>query len=256
MHPAIPRLVDVQEMDHQIASLRSDLERLPALVRGLDAQLAGARADVAAAKEAHTNNLKERKKLELDVQQWKDRAKKYRDQTGAVKTNEAYKALLQEIANAEGEAAKAEDLELDVMMKGDEIDRRVKSTEAQLRESEASVASQRKKIEGEAIEKKKLLDTATTKRDQLFTAIPEDLRDLYIRIAKRHNGTALARVRDDQCMGCGLRVLPHIVQLLHRDDNEEVHRCENCGLILYTLEPAATHSPSTSGNAEAASSTP
>jgi uncharacterized protein len=254
MHPAIPRLVDVQEMDHQIASLRTDLERLPGLIRALDAQLAGARTDVASAKEAHTNNLKERKKLELDVQQWKDRAKKYRDQTGAVKTNEAYKALLQEIANAEGQASKAEDLELDVMLKGDEIDRRVRAAEAQLRESEASVALQRKKIEAEGLEKKKLLDAATAKREHLFATIPEDLRDLYTRIAKRHNGTALARVRDDQCMGCGLRVLPHIVQLLHRDDNEEVHRCENCGLILYTLEPASAHSPAASGNAEAASS--
>jgi hypothetical protein len=32
-------------------------------------------------------------------------------------------------------------------------------------------------------------------------------------------------------------VLPHILQELATETNEEVYRCESCGLILYTLEP-------------------
>jgi len=38
--------------------------------------------------------------------------------------------------------------------------------------------------------------------------VAEDLRELYARIAKRHNGTAMAEARDGQCRGCGMRVLP------------------------------------------------
>jgi hypothetical protein len=34
-----------------------------------------------------------------------------------------------------------------------------------------------------------------------------------------------------------MRVLPHIAEELRRESNEEVFRCESCGLILYTLEP-------------------
>jgi predicted nucleic acid-binding Zn-ribbon protein len=67
--------------------------------------------------------------------------------------------------------------------------------------------------------------------------VPEDLRELYARIAKRHNGTAMAEARDGQCRGCGMRVLPHILQELRTETSEEVFRCESCGLILYTLEP-------------------
>jgi len=44
-------------------------------------KLNGERAAVVSAKEALTQALAQRKKLELDVQQWKDRAKKYRDQS-------------------------------------------------------------------------------------------------------------------------------------------------------------------------------
>src|SRR5262249_5926081 len=116
MHPAIPHLIDLQEIDHRIAGLRAELDSFPKRIKDADVKLAGARAAVAAAKESHTNSLKERKKFELDAQQWNDRARKYRDQSGTVKTNEAYKALQHEIANAEGQATKAEDHQLEIMM--------------------------------------------------------------------------------------------------------------------------------------------
>lgn len=243
MHPAIPHLVEVQEIDQRIAGLKSALDALPRKVRELEAKLAGARDDVAAAKAAQTENLKERKKLELDVAQWKDRARKYRGQTAAVKTNEAYKALLQEIANAEAEASKAEDRELEIMMAGDDLDRRVKAAEARLREAEASVAADRRQMQEQATQQKKVLEDAIAKRERAIAPVPEDLRDLYERVAKRHNGTAMSRVRFDQCGGCGLRVLPHVVQMLEREDNDEIFRCENCGLILYSFEPMAAAAP-------------
>jgi predicted nucleic acid-binding Zn-ribbon protein len=237
MHPAIPHLIELQRVDHNIGALRAELDTYPKLVREADARLSGARAAVATAKEAHTNALKERKKFELDVDQWKDRAKKYRDQSGSVKTNEAYKALLHEIANAEAEVAKAEDRQLDLMMSGEESERRVRHAEADLKEAETSVAAERKKIQVLNSEKQKLLTAATAERERMTVPVPPDLLELYARIAKRHNGTAMAQVRDDQCKGCGMRVLPHIVQELRQEANEEVYRCETCGLILYTLDP-------------------
>ena len=242
MHPAIPRLLDLQTVDHRIAALRANLESFPKRIRELDLKLTGARAAVASAKEAHVNGLKERKKFELDVDQWKERARKYRDQTGAVKTNEAYKALLHEIANAEAEIAKAEDRQLEIMMAGEDVERRVKNAEANLKSDEQSIAVERKDIESQMAAKKKELEAALAEREKALAPIPDDLRILYDRIAKRHNGTALAQARDGQCRGCGMRVLPHTLQLLTQDaDDEEVIRCESCGLILYSLEPIVAH---------------
>ena len=245
MHPAIPHLIELQRVDHNIAGLRAELDSYPKRVREADAKLNAARAAVAAAKQAHTNAIKERKKFELDVDQWKDRARKYRDQSGAVKTNEAYKALLHEIANAEAEVAKAEDRQLDVMMTGEEFERRVRHAEADLKEAETSVAADRKEIHSQHDAKQKLLTAALAERERTAAPVPKDLLDLYTRIARRHNGTAMALVRDDQCRGCGMRVLPHIVQELRQETNEEVYRCEMCGLIFYTLEPIPVANPGT-----------
>jgi uncharacterized protein len=244
MHPAIPRLLELQTIDQHIAALRAELDAFPKRVRDADLKLTGARNAVAAAREAHTHGLTERKKFELDVQQWKERAKKYREQSGAVKTNEAFKALQHEIANAEAEVAKSEDRQLEIMVAGEEFDRRLKAAEARLKEAEQAVAAERKEIEVQQTTKKKQLEAALAERDGTVLPIPEDLRDLYARIAKRHNGTALAQARDGQCRGCGMRILPHIYEDLRHERNEEIYRCETCGLILYTLEPLVPASPS------------
>jgi hypothetical protein len=114
---------------------------------------------------------------------------------------------------------------------------RVKNAEANLREAEKSVNAEKQQILALNSEKKKALQALLAQRERVIAPIPDDMRVLYDRIAKRHHGTALAEARDGQCKGCGLRVLPHIEQLLKSETDEEVYRCESCGLILYSLQP-------------------
>ena len=247
-------MIELQRVDHQIAALRAELESFPKRIVEADAKLNGARAEVAAAKEAHTKSLTERKKFEMDVQQWKDRAKKYRDQSGSVKTNEAYKALLHEIATAEAEVAKAEDRQLEIMVASEDSERKVKNAEARLKEAEKMVAQEREQIAALNSKKKKELEAANAERGKYLAPVPQDLRDLYDRIARRHHGTAMAEARDGQFRGCGMRILPHIYEDLRHERNEEIYRCETCGLILYSLEPLVPSAPS--GSAENSSATP
>jgi len=248
MHPAIPQLLELQQLDRAIALLRADLDGLPKQLREADAKLNGARAAVAAAKEAHTQALTHRKKLELDVEQWKDRAKKYREQSSSVKTNEAYKALQHEIVNAEAEVAKGEDKVLEQMMASEEVDRRVKRTEADLKEAEQAIAAEKKQMQVQYGEENKKLQAAIAEREGIAKKIPGELLDLYTRISKRQPGSALAEAREGQCRACGMRVLPHAMQMLRTETDEELFRCETCGRILYTLEPIPHAAPKETAN--------
>jgi predicted nucleic acid-binding Zn-ribbon protein len=142
------------------------------------------------------------------------------------------------------------------MMAAEEAERRVKVAESRLKEAGQAVAAERKEIEAQGTEKRKQLEAAIAEREKFIAPVPEELRDLYGRIAKRHNGTAMAEARDGQCRGCGMRVLPHILQQLRTETSEEVYRCESCGLILYTLEPIPVANPASgSANASSAAST-
>jgi hypothetical protein len=141
------------------------------------------------------------------------------------------------------------------MMNAEEVERRLKIAESRLKEAEQSVATERKEIEAQGVERKKRLEAANAEREKIIAPVPEEVRELYARIAKRHNGTAMAEARDGQCRGCGMRVLPHIIQALRQEANEEVYRCESCGLILYTLEPVTAPNPGgPSGNAVSSAS--
>jgi uncharacterized protein len=237
MHPSIGQLQELQRLDQVISSLQSDLAGLPQRMKDADAQLTGARTAVTNAKSVHAQALTEKKKFELDVEQWKTRAKKYREQSASVKTNEAYKALQHEISNAEAEAGLAEDKVLGQMMAIEEAEGRVRHFEADLKEAERGIAVEKKKIEAQYGDQKKKLESALAGRSLVSQKVPEDLLDLYTRISRNHPGTVMAEVRDHQCKGCGMRVLPHVIQMLKDDKDEEVFRCETCGRILYTLEP-------------------
>jgi predicted nucleic acid-binding Zn-ribbon protein len=239
VHPAIPLLLELQKTDQEIASFRAALEAAPKRIREVDAKLNGARTAVAVAKDANTHAVTARKRAELDVAEWRERAKKFRSQSSAVKTNEAYKALQHEIANAEAETAKAEDLQLEQMMAVEEAEKTVKATEAALRDAEQSVASERKEIETRARETKRKMDTDIAGREKLAIQIPEEVLEKYARAAKRHHGVALAEAVNEQCRGCGMRLLPHTYQEIRRPDSREIHTCETCGCILYAAEPAA-----------------
>ena len=238
MHPAIPLLLELQRTDSEIASCRAELEAAPKRIRDAEARLGGNRAALAAAKQGHTAAVAARKKAELDVAGWRERAAKFRSQSSAVKTNEAYQALQHEISNADAETAKAEDAQLEQMLAVEEAEKRVKEEETSLRSSEQSMAGERKEIESRARESKKRMDAAAAARDALAKRVPEEVLDVYLRQAKRHHGVALAEARNEQCRGCGMRVLPHTFQEVHRPESRELLTCEDCGRILYAAAPA------------------
>jgi predicted nucleic acid-binding Zn-ribbon protein len=233
MHPAIPLLLELQRSDSEIASLRANLEAAPKRIRENEAKLNGAKAAVAAAKDALAQTISGRKKTEFEVADWRERIKRFKAQTSAVKTNEAYKALVHEIANAEGEVAKLEDAQLEQMLAVEGAEKKVNSAETTLAASEKAVGEERKQIENAAREVNRKMRAEMAVREKLAAQIPEEVFDRYSRLAKRHHGVALAEAVNEQCRGCGMRILPHLFQEVLRAEDHEIHTCETCGRILY-----------------------
>jgi len=237
MHPSIPRLIELQEVDSRLAEVQARLDALPRRVMDAKKRVETARQQHAEAKTALTNSLKDRKTFEMDVQSWKEKVKKYKDQTAQVKSNDAYKALLHEIEMAEAEIVKAEDRLLERMMAGEQYEVQVKETEKSLKEVERGAEVELTQIKSEndaALKQKAALEA---ERKEAAGAVDEELLDNYQRIAKKHGGAALAEVVHERCGKCGVVVRPHVFQEMRRPGNEEIYRCESCTRILYYVEP-------------------
>ncbi|SRR5712692_350998 len=248
MHPDIKRLIELQAIDLRLNELRARLAGVPQRLAEIDARVESARKQLATAREALTNSLKDRKRYELDVEQWKEKARKYRDQSYEVKTNEAYKALQHEIQNAEAEMAQAEDRLLERMVAGEEYERQVKAAERALKDIEAAAQADRKVTETEQAAAQQELEKDLAGRAQALAGVSEDLVDHYQRIARKHNGVALAEVRDETCTLCRVRVRPHVYQELRREGSEEIFHCESCTRILYYIEQPVAQQTSAGGS--------
>jgi uncharacterized protein len=257
MHPHLKSLIELQAVDLRLIGIRERLERFPKRLAETEGRVTTAKQQITTAKESLLTGQKERKTFELDLVQWKERAMKSRNQSGEVKTNEAYRALLHEIQNAEEEIAKAEDRLLERMVSGEEYDRQVKAAEVALKEVEANAAKERQAIQAEYNAAQKELSAAEAVRTSAMAAVPEDLVSHYERIAKRHGGIALAEIRGEGCGQCGVHIRPHVIQQLQRDTNEGFFHCETCTRILYYADHAAAYgSPANTASAAASAGDP
>ena len=81
MRAQIQRLLELQTVDLHLEELRKFMAAIPTRNAEIESRLGVAKAKLAAARDAHTTALKDRKKYELDVEQWRDKGKKYRDQS-------------------------------------------------------------------------------------------------------------------------------------------------------------------------------
>ncbi len=246
-------LLHLQSLDVRLHEVRAQLAVYPKKLADADARVAAAKAQLDKSKAAQLAVVKDRKKYELDVESWKDKARKYRDQTSQVKTNEAYKALQHETENAEKEISKAEDRLIEQMVAGEEYDRQIKQSEQLVKEVEAAMGRERAQIQMEKAAAEKELAELNAQRALAVAKIPENLLDHYERLIKKHNGIALAEVRDEKCAACGMRIRPHVFQEMRRANSEEMFHCETCTRILYYIEPEPSEAEAAKQAAQRAS---
>jgi uncharacterized protein len=254
MRPEIKSLVELQSVDIRLAELRASLEALPKQLAETEKQLIDARQNLASAKEALKASTKDRKTFEMDVEAWKEKARKYRDQSLAVKTNDAYKALQHEIQYAETEVAQAEDRLLERMVAGEDFDRQIKAAEQAIVGVERMALASRQEIKAKQTALQQELAAKQAERQQKIAAVPEELYKVYERVAGRRNHIGVAPVREEACTLCGVRIRPHVFQELRREDCTDIFQCETCTRILYYVEPepaAAAGGPAESANVRA-----
>lgn len=236
MNPTIQKLIELQALDLHLSELRKEIAALPEQIARIEQSVARAREAVEKARQRVLDLKKDRKKLELDVEDWRGKISKYKDQLYQVKTNEAYKALQEEIRNAEGAMGRAEDRLLEEMVGSEDADHDVKRAEAALSDEERSAGKEREVLLQEKAKVEADLASGEATALELTREIPEDVIVHYHRIARKHGGIALAEAREEACSMCSVRIRPHVMQQLRHLGNDEIIHCETCTRILYYVE--------------------
>ncbi|MFZ0199009.1 MAG: C4-type zinc ribbon domain-containing protein [Candidatus Sulfotelmatobacter sp.] len=230
MLPEIENLLQLQEADKTIRRLQDEIAELPKRVAAIEHKLADTKLQLEKAQAAVKSDEAARRKYETAITDLRGKISKYRDQSLAVKTNEQYKALLQEIQFAEKEIAENEDKILELMVKADTRDKEVKAAEAELKAETAEIEKEKEEARQRTAEDQKLLTEWRAKRDRMRAGVNEDLLRHYERVSK-FRGSGISEVRDHKCMACQVMLRPQTYNDVRTGQQTVV--CDSCQRILY-----------------------
>jgi hypothetical protein len=237
VHPDLKGVIEVQQLDQQVAELTVLIDSLPKEIQTLQSQLDEFIHAHEERKKRLTANLKERKDLEGDVKVIQEKIARHKDQLYQVKTNDQYRAMLKEIEGEESNTRKIEDQILEKMIEAEDIQEHIREAAARLEGEKARVAAEIKRLQDERQKDLDERERLQTRRKETAAALSGGVLALYERIRTYRTGPAVGEVRDGLCTVCNVRLRPQVYNDVRRGD--AVMTCENCSRIVYYLEPPA-----------------
>ncbi len=230
MHPDLAKLMDLQQVEGEIARLNAEIAALPKHLQAIESKLNSAKTSVDRAKAAIKADEVSKRNHESGIQDQHEKIRKFREQSSSVKTNEQYKALMSEIGHAEQEIRNLEDKILDIMMSAEDKERQLKAAEAELKADAAEI--EKEKAAARAITEKDQNRLQELKKSQaeLRSGIDESSLRQYDRVSKLR-GTGISEARDQRCLGCQIMLRPQVFAEIRK--GEQVIACDSCSRLLY-----------------------
>ena len=231
MLPELEQLLVLQDRQQKIKQIQSEIKILPQQRESLETQLAAALAGLEALKQKGRLLEVERKKLELDAGTRRDSIAKLRTQQYETRKNEEFRAMANEIERYESEIRKIEDAELELMDQSEKLRGEVAIEEKTSAAARESVARQVADLETKAAALETRLAEITRDRDQLASAIDEDVLNRFERLFASKGDAAIVALVHDVCTGCHMKVTAQTS--VRARAGKEIASCEQCGRILY-----------------------
>jgi predicted nucleic acid-binding Zn-ribbon protein len=231
----LERLIQLQQADREVQRLEEEVAALPRRVAAIEAKLADTRAAVEKAQATIKADEAARRKLETQIQDARQKISKYRDQSLEVKTNEQYRALMQEISYAEQEIGKLEDKILEGMLDVEANEKTLKSAQVELKAETAEIEKEKEEAQVRTSADEKQLAELHAERERLRSGIAAEVLRHYDRVLKLRK-TALAEARDHMCIACQVRLRPQMYNDVRT--NDKILICDSCQRILYYVPPA------------------
>ena len=233
MNPIIEQLLVVQDRDQRIKAHRAQEKAVPLERTSLEAKRESAKTAFEALRDKAKHNELELRKLEVEAQAKRDAIARYRSQQSLTRKNEEFQALNHEIKGAEDEIQLIEDRELDLMEAAEKLKAEVKTGDAELKQTNATIADQLKDLDDKTANLAARLAELEAERATLAGAIDPDILSLYERILKSKGDVAIVPIEHEICQGCHMKTPGTTVSLVRT--GEELVQDPNCGRILYRV---------------------
>ena len=239
---ALLSLIELQKTDAELDKQKAAFEKIPVMVKNLKDAMEEVKARGAGAKNKVVELEKQKKAKELEMAKHEEDARKHASQLNSVKTNDAYKALQNEIGFAKQHVS---DIETEILTLMDQLDaarKEDKTVQAELgtevKKFEAEIGGHEKRY----ADLKAAYDAAKAKRDEAAAPLPKDLMKIYDHVRSRGKLDAVVPIDGTICSACRISLAPTII--VEATKLKQVVTCESCQRILFrpeALTAAAKH---------------
>ena len=238
----LSQLVKLQKIDAEILGIEDGKKEFVVKINDVKALIAANTAEFNAKKSKLDDARKKKALIDVEIKSKEAEITNKENQTGAVKTNEAFKALQNEIDSMRRDIKKFEDQQIVLMEEEDAAHSWIKAQEKSSKEKEAVMLQDIKKLEAEAATMDGLIAEQMKKRSDEVLNADKVWYERYEKIRK-NKGLALAPILEGPngsgvCGGCKFDVRPQAI--IEMKKGGEIKTCSNCARIWYMEEKLET----------------
>jgi predicted nucleic acid-binding Zn-ribbon protein len=233
MEDILDILIAIQRLDDKLKDTKSEIEVIPNKIERLEKEIKEANE----ALDEKTSRIEEIRKIykmkEGDIAENENKITKLNSQTFAVKTNEEYRAILNEVDFLKKENEKIEDEMINFL----EEEEKLKGSIAQYEvETEDFTKEQSSKIEKLKKHNEQLIESLAQLNADFetnFGKLPAEIKEQYNK-TRKFRGNAVCLIHNETCTGCYANLTPQFLNELKKRDS--LLLCDSCGRILIYVD--------------------
>ncbi len=232
------KLLALQALDSSLIQLDHKAKNLPVSALLDEKTIAHATArDLCVAAETEMSDIKhELSKSEVDVEQVVSRIERDEKRLSSGQgTPKELEQLQHELGSLAKRRAELEEIELEVMVRIDALDQRIKSLSAERDALHEEVTKLAKEKEAALDEINRAKNATSADRATLAQEVDGELLALYEKIRSSADGVGAARLHAGQCQGCHLTINAADLSRISALPDDDVVRCEECRRILVRI---------------------
>lgn len=233
------RLLALQQIDIDLLKIAHKIKNSPlnSNLESLNRSLIDSKNLLIAAETEKSDIQHELSRSEIDVEQVVSRIEKDEKRLASgTGTPKELEQIQHELGTLTKRRSELEEVELEIMVRVDDVSKRITDLQKQLTSFEAELARVQSELEIEVRSLDSAKQSSLIAREALAPQIEKELLALYEKIRSSSDGLGAAQLVGDSCGGCHLKLNAAEMEKIKSLSDDEVVRCEECRRILIRVK--------------------